>query len=77
MAVLLLKTLLGSAYVPPDPTGIFGDVPVGAFADRWIEDLYNRGITGGCQADPLLFCPGEIGTRGEVATFLGKTFELQ
>ena len=40
MAVFLLKTLLGTGYVPPDPTGtVFGDVPVDAFAAAWIEDL--------------------------------------
>ena len=75
IAVLLLKTSLGSAYVPPDPTGIFGDVPIGAFADRWIEDLYNRGVTGGCNAEPLLYCPAQPGTRGEIATLLTRTFE--
>ena len=74
--MLLLKTRLGSAYLPPEPTGIFGDVPIGAFADRWIEDLYNRGITGGCNADPLLYCPDAAETRGEMATFLTRTFEL-
>ena len=55
MAVFLLKTLLGSAYVPPTAVGVFGDVPVGDFAADFIEDLYGRAITGGCQASPLLY----------------------
>ena len=78
MAVFLLKTLEGAAYAPPPATGtIFGDVPQGAFAAAWIEELYNRGITGGCQASPLLYCPDRANTRGEMAVFLTKTFSLQ
>ena len=57
MAVFLLKTSQGSGYVPPPATAIFNDVPVGAFADAFIDDLYNRGIAGGCSASPLLYCP--------------------
>jgi serine protease AprX len=76
MAVFLLKTHLGSAYVPPAAVGIFGDVPLGAFADAWIEDLYGRGITGGCSASPLLYCPDNPNTRGQMAVFLTRTFSL-
>ena len=49
MAVFLLKTHYGSAYVPPPGAGIFGDVTPcpGVFCD-FIEDLYNQQITGGC-----------------------------
>jgi hypothetical protein len=77
MAVFLLKTLEGAGYTPPPATGtIFGDVPAEAFAVAWIEDVYARGITGGCQANPLLYCPGNTVTRGQMATFLVKTFSL-
>jgi hypothetical protein len=74
MAVFLLKTKLGSAYVPPAATGIFGDVPIGSFAADFIEDLYNRGITGGCSASPLLYCPGGSVLRQQIAAFLVRTF---
>ena len=76
MAVFLLKTLLGSSYTPPPATGIFGDVPPGSFAADWIEDLYGREITGGCSASPLLYCPDNSNTRGQMAVFLTKTFSL-
>jgi choice-of-anchor B domain-containing protein len=76
MAVFLLKALLGSAYTPPAATGVFDDVPPGAFADAWIEDLYGRGITGGCSASPLLYCPASPNNRGQMAVFLTKTFGL-
>jgi hypothetical protein len=76
MAIFLLKTLLGSAYVPPAAVGIFGDVPTSSPFAAWIEDLYNRAITGGCNPSPLLYCPTNAVTRGQMAPFLAKTFTL-
>jgi hypothetical protein len=76
MAPFLLKTSQGSAYVPPAAVGIFGDVPPGSFAADWIEDLYNRGITGGCSANPLLYCPNSSVNRQQMATFLVRTFMI-
>ena len=76
MAVFLLKALLGSTYVPPPCAGDFDDVPCPSqFAD-WIEDLYGRSITGGCQASPPLYCPIAPNNRGQMAVFLVKTFSL-
>jgi hypothetical protein len=78
MAVFLLKALLGSDYLPPTGTGtIFADVPLGSFAVDWIEDFYGRGITSGCQASPLLYCPDKPVTRGEMSVFVTRTFDLQ
>jgi len=77
MAVFLLKTYLGTSYTPPACASVFGDVPCpSTFAD-WIEDLYARSITGGCQASPLLYCPGNPNTRGQMAVFVTKAFQLQ
>ena len=77
MAVFLLKTALGSAYVPPPAVeGVFDDVHPGDFAADWIEDLYARAITGGCQLSPPLYCPDAPNTRGQMAVFLVKTFNL-
>jgi hypothetical protein len=79
MAVFLLKASLGSDYVPPAATGtIFTDVPTNAFAADWIEDLYARGITGGCQTMPVLkYCPGNGNNRQQMAVFITKAFGLQ
>jgi hypothetical protein len=77
LAVLLLRTLLGSEYVPPAATGtVFEDVPAGAFAAAWIEDLYARGIAQGCSASPRRFCPATAATRGEMAVLLVRAFGL-
>ncbi len=76
MAVFLLKTLEGSGYVPPSCVGIFGDVSCpGYWAVDWIEEFYARGITAGCSATPLLYCPDRSTTRSEMAVFVQKTFQ--
>ena len=72
----MLKTLLGRAYEPPPAAGIFDDVPQEDPFAPWIEDLFARGITAGCQAQPPLYCPEAPNTRQEMAVFLVKTFGL-
>jgi hypothetical protein len=77
MAPFLLKALYGASHIPPACTGIFGDVPCAAnpFAP-FIEELYSLGITGGCVASPLQYCPDNANTRAQMAVFLVKTFHL-
>ena len=81
MAVFLLKSSQGSGYAPSPCAGIFSDVPCtpGVGFSDWIEDLYARGITSGCQApgDPPAYCPDNHILRQEMAVFLVKTFGLQ
>ena len=76
MAAFLLKTDQGSSYDPPPCTGsIFLDVPcAGGLFDRWIEDLANRGITGGCGGGN--YCPLSPVTRAQMAVFLVVTFGI-
>jgi hypothetical protein len=75
-AVFLLRTKYGSSYTPPPATGIFADVQVDYWAANWIEQLYTEGITTGCNANPLSYCPDSNATRVEVAVFLARTFNL-
>ncbi len=78
MAVFLLKTYEGSGYEPPPATGtVFDDVPASDPFAAWIEELFARGITVGCQVAPPLYCPQHPVTRGQMAVFLSKTFGLQ
>jgi len=78
MSVFLLKAHLGSGYVPPPASGtVFADVPASAFAADWIEDLYARGVTGGCLTNPLRYCPSNGNNRQQMAVFITKTFGLQ
>jgi hypothetical protein len=76
MAAFLLKTKYDASYVPPPAVGIFGDVPVGDGFAPWVEQLYAEGVTGGCQAAPLLYCPFNPNTRGQIAVFLVRAFGL-
>jgi hypothetical protein len=76
VAVFLLKTKHGSSYTPPAATGdVFDDVPSGAFAAAWIEELSAEGITGGC--GPRKFCPDNLVTREQMAALIVHTFGLQ
>ena len=75
MAVFLLKGEHGSSYAPPACVGAFADVPCpSAFAD-WIEQLAAEQITGGCGGGN--YCPASNSTRGQMAVFITKTFNLQ
>ena len=76
MAVLLLRTLEGTAYTPPACTvETFTDVPCSSPFAAWINELVARGITAGCGGG--LYCPTLAANRGQMATFLVKTFNLQ
>jgi hypothetical protein len=72
MAPFILKTL--GIFYPPPATLIFEDVPPGSFAADFIDDIYIRGITGGCSVDPKLYCPNGLVTRGQMAVFLVRAF---
>ena len=74
MAVFLLKAEHGASYVPPSCAGTFDDVSCPSpFAD-WIERLASEQITGGCGGGD--YCPIASVTRGQMAAFLVKTFDL-
>jgi hypothetical protein len=74
MAVFLIKAKHGLAFTPPPATGVFTDVPLGYWADRWIEQLALEAITGGCGTG--IYCPDADVTRAQMAVFLVKTFNL-
>jgi uncharacterized repeat protein (TIGR02543 family) len=48
----------------------FGDVPSGYWAEGFIKTLYCNGITGGCSASPLNYCPEDSVTRAQMAVFI-------
>ena len=74
MAIFLLKAKHGSAYTPPNATGVFTDVPVGYWAAKWIEQLAVEGVTSGCGG--TTYCPDSPVTRAQMAIFIVKTFGL-
>ncbi len=75
MAVFLVKGYKGSSYVPPACTGRFQDVTCGgtyAIYAPFIEQLYNDGVTAGCSASPLQFCPGSSIGEWETLVWMAK-----
>jgi len=75
MAVFLLKAEHGSAYAPPECVGAFMDVACPSTFANWIEQLATENVTGGCGGGN--YCPGSPNTRGQMAVFITKTFNLQ
>jgi hypothetical protein len=74
MAVFLLKTTHGPAWVPPAASGDFTDVPVSNPFAPWVEALKDEGVTAGCGVN--VYCPSSATRRGQMATFLTKAFGL-
>ncbi|HWZ86884.1 MAG TPA: RHS repeat-associated core domain-containing protein, partial [Thermoanaerobaculia bacterium] len=75
MAVFLVKGYKPDGFAPPACVGTFSDVgcsgPYAAFAP-WIEQLYRDGVTSGCNANPLSFCPGNTVGEWEMLVWLAK-----
>ena len=65
--VFFLRMLHGAGYVPPDPVGLFSDVPVDYWGARWVEAAYEAGIILACDENANLFCPEEALTRAMAA----------
>jgi len=62
---------------PAPATATFDDVPTNHPFFQFVEALAKSEITGGCQADPPLYCPNAPLTRGQMAVFLAKALGLQ
>ena len=75
MAAFLLKAEHGPGYTPPACTGVFLDVPCPSQFAAWVEQLSIENITGGCGGD--MYCPSNPNTRGQMAVFITKTFNLR
>jgi hypothetical protein len=55
-------------YYPTTP--YFTDVPPSDPFFSYVQEMYYLGISNGCSATPLMYCPAEILTRGEMAKFI-------
>jgi hypothetical protein len=71
IAVLLLRAIHGTSYVPPSCSGVFVDVPCpGGFAVDWIEDFAAEGYSAGCGGGA--YCPAAPVSRSQAAVLLLK-----
>ncbi len=74
MSAFLLKAEHGTAYVPPACGSLFTDVTCPSLFADWIEQLAAEGVTAGCGGGK--YCPASPSSRGQMAVFLVKTFQL-
>ena len=75
MAVFLLRAKHGAGYSPPAASGrgAFSDI-AGHWAEDWIEQLAEEGITGGYPDGT--YRPNNPVNRAEMAVFLVRAFDL-
>jgi hypothetical protein len=69
MAVFIVRAVYnGSDNFPYSTTPYFSDVGPTSFGFKWIQRMYELGITTGCGGG--MYCPNETVTRGQMAAFL-------
>lgn len=73
MSVFVERGVNGGGYMPPQPgSQIFDDVPLAEWFAKWVNKLFEDGLTAGCQVVPKLFCPGRQHTRAESTVFFER-----
>ena len=75
MAVFIERAL-GNFSPAPSPSGMFTDVLSDNPFKLFIEEFYNDGITTGCSTSPLMYCPDQPVTRGQMAVFIVRAFGI-
>ena len=73
MATFLVRAL---DLEPAQPAG-FSDVDAASTHAANIDALHAAGITVGCDSNPLRYCPNDLVTRAEMATFLVRALDLE
>ncbi|MEX2280144.1 MAG: M23 family metallopeptidase [Acidimicrobiia bacterium] len=59
----------------PVYTGTFSDDETSVHQED-IEKLVATGITNGCSTEPMLYCPSDSITRGQIAAFINRALSL-
>lgn len=75
MAVWLVRVLGGDGTSSGVPSR-FADVDSSVWWTPYVEELADRSITAGCGTGPLRYCPDDVVTRGQMASFLVRAFDL-
>lgn len=76
LAVWLVRVLEGPAASEPPLTMRFDDVDASQWWAPYVARLFTLGITRGCSTSPILFCPYQYVTRGQMASFIVRAFDL-
>jgi hypothetical protein len=53
----------------------FADVPFANIFLEYVEAIFTDGITLGCSTNPLLYCPSDFVSRGQMAAFLARAVD--
>ncbi|MDE0168829.1 MAG: S8 family serine peptidase [bacterium] len=75
-AVWLVRVLDNGAEPTRPAVSPFADVEVTDTEAGFIARLAELGVTTGCAVDPLRFCPDQTVTRGQMASFLVRAFDM-
>lgn len=75
MAAIVMRSR-GEFNPPTPPTQRFDDVPPTNQYYNFIDRMAVLGITLGCNASPPWYCPGDSVTRGQMAAFLVRAYNL-
>jgi hypothetical protein len=76
MAIFMIRARLAlyGATFTTATTPYFADVPTNVEGNGvpfpFIQRSYEEHITAGCGTDPLIYCPNELVTRGQMASFI-------
>jgi Pro-kumamolisin, activation domain/Putative binding domain, N-terminal len=75
MAIFMVRARLAlyGASFSANPMPYFADAPVnvdGGGAFQFIQRAYEEHITAGCGTNPLIYCPDQLVTRGQMASFI-------
>jgi hypothetical protein len=76
MAMFMIRarlTLYGASF-SASSTPYFTDVPANVEGNGmpfpYVQRAYEEAVTHGCGSNPLVFCPDELVTRGQMASFI-------
>ena len=58
------------------PRGLFADIDPDGDLAPYAEAAYEGRVIDACSSSPLLFCPEDTATRGELATMVARTFDF-
>jgi putative Ig domain-containing protein/BACON domain-containing protein/matrixin/Ig-like domain-containing protein/S-layer family protein len=75
MAAFIVRAL-GEPDPPNPPSQRFNDVPSSNQFYNFIDRMAVLNITQGCSVSPPMYCPGGSVTRGQMAAFLVRAFNL-
>jgi hypothetical protein len=67
------STAITAAELPPGGTFVDDN---GNTHEGFIEAIFEVEVTAGCDGSGLLYCPDDLVTRGQMASFLARAFEL-